>query len=159
MVNDFISRSIRYDFQYISSKSNFKELIVNGGCIKCSVFTERSYMKSRNRILRSSQILKNKKKNLVTPTRQAPQGDTVLSESKGAHSLLLRRPPLVSDQELRCVCKFVSKCVCVCVCVCVCLLMENFSQMEDNLLDKNNFPISLFPTNFSFTRYQYFINL
>ena len=54
MGNDFISRSIRYDFQYISSKSNFKELIVNGGCIKCSVVTERSYMKSRNRILRSS---------------------------------------------------------------------------------------------------------
>ena len=47
-------------------------------------------------------------------------------------------------------------CICVnvyasvCVCVCVCLLMESFSEMEGNRLDESNFPISLFPTNFSF---------
>ena len=41
-------------------------------------------------------------------------------------------------------------CKCVCKCVCVCLLMESFSEMEGNRLDESNFPISLFPTNFSF---------
>ena len=49
-----------------------------------------------------------------------------------------------------CVCVNVYVSVCVCVCLRVCLLMENFSKMEGNLLDKNNFLILLFSNKFFF---------
>ena len=80
---------VRYDFQYISSKSNFNELILNPGCTKSLAVTEHSYMKSKTCILRSSYLLKNKQKYLLAPTGQTLKEDTVLSESKGAHSIPL----------------------------------------------------------------------